>query len=137
MLFSPELAVYHERREGLWSHARQIFGYAAGRAQNFKRHPAEIRWAFFMPSLFLLYLATMPLALWFPLWAAPLAFYAAVAAGVGLVTAVRVERAAAAPLGAVLFAVTHVAYGLGFLSGLLNLSARARPVPDTARVELR
>ena len=81
----------------------------------FRKVRSGVRWRHLIPSLFVLYLFSLPLALWFPWWAIPLVLYVLGALYFSLSTPapwpVRLRMPA-------VFPVLHAAYGLGFLRGL-------------------
>ena len=59
-MYVPELEVFHERRATYKEFFIQIFTYGKGRAQIFKTFPEHINFVYFLPMLFLLYVAAAP-----------------------------------------------------------------------------
>jgi len=56
IIYNPELIVYHHRREGLLKHLKQIGGYGIHRGFFAKKFPqTSLRFKYFIPSLFLLF----------------------------------------------------------------------------------
>jgi cellulose synthase/poly-beta-1,6-N-acetylglucosamine synthase-like glycosyltransferase len=121
ILYDPEVLVYHHRRPVFKAHLKQIASYALHRGFFAKRYPrTSLKFAFFVPSLFLLFLsAGLPAALFFPaaraiflpvvIFYGAAVFFASLRAGCGLFALVFP--------GIIL---THLAYGLYFLTGLLS-----------------
>jgi len=118
MCYHPDMIVHRTRRKSLQSFARQCLSYGAGRG----RHVCEgMSWpdlAFFIPTLFVLYLAVLAMAP-SPIMFLPLAIYLALDAVSSISIGVR-RRSFLAALGvAPLFLIMHLAYGTGMVRGLL------------------
>jgi len=59
IIYDPEVLVYHHRRPLFLPHLRQIANYALHRGYFVKRYPqTSLRISYFIPSVFLLFLAT-------------------------------------------------------------------------------
>jgi glycosyltransferase involved in cell wall biosynthesis len=130
LLAADVRSTYHSRPsfKSLW---RQYFQYGYWKVRVFQKHPTQMRWRHFVPSLFVAGLATSAVlagASWRPagvLGAAGLVLYAGA-------SAVATRRATAKErLGLALdvlwsFWILHFAYGLGFLWGLIRFAGRWR-----------
>jgi O-antigen/teichoic acid export membrane protein len=115
MRYTPDLAVYHQRRDHLASYARQIWKYGFGRGQLLTRAFYGTQATFTLPVLLLTLLAAgLVLAPYTAL--AALALYAVVVA----VAAVRIGGMRHGPLTAALLLATHGGYTLGLIAGLLH-----------------
>ena len=122
IVYEPRALVYHHRRPLFWGHFRQVWNYAVHRGFFAKRYPeTSLRPQYFVPSTFLVgnVLALAALAL----LPGSRAMLGAVAlAYAALVTASALRSRGEAHVHAGLLALgiymTHVTYGLGFLSGL-------------------
>jgi hypothetical protein len=134
ILLTPSIRSTYYARRSLWELARQYFGYGQAKVVVLSRHPRRTRLRQLVPSLFVLaLLASVLLALfggWFTLGIAALVgVYAALSLGASvLVARTRGWRHLwRLPLA---FACMHLAYGLGFLTGLVRRAfgqAVARP----------
>ena len=123
--YNPWVVVYHHRRPLFGPHLRQLGRYAFHRGYFVKRYPSNsLHLAYFVPSLFVLYLAVLAACVWFlPAWArvagvVPLGFYLAL---VALTTFSVNPLVWALTLAGVV--ATHVVYGVRFLCGLLAKKA--------------
>jgi GT2 family glycosyltransferase len=123
LIYDPRLVVHRRPRSSLRSFAKMLITYGRGRAEQFRLHPSPGSAPNFVPPLFLLFLALLPLLLAFPplrkLCLATLAVYALAVAGQTALLAVFgkvLPSLAAAPL----IVLTHVLYGFGFWRGLFT-----------------
>lgn len=135
MLHDPALIVYHSRRGTLDGFARQVFRYGRGRWQNTLALPASLSLIFLIPSLFLIYLASLPF-LMFPGRLIPLAAYSVLLTTFAAIEAFRARALRAFPQLLVVFPACHFAYGAGLmwqfaLSMLPALGMSARPETPT------
>ncbi len=113
IVYDPWVVVNHHRRPLFAAHLRQLGRYAFHRGYFVKRFPSNsLRFSYFIPSLFVLYLFISPL-FWYPL--------------VGYGALVLLSTFAPNPLTWLLTAAglftTHVTYGVRFLQGLLAAKA--------------
>jgi GT2 family glycosyltransferase len=124
IVYSPEVAVYHHRRQLFRGHVKQVWAYALHRGFFAKRYPETSRRpAYFVPTLFVaanIALAASIVARW-PSFA-PLALLAGVYALAVAAEALRstLRHRANPVLVAAGIYVTHITYGLGFLCGLVR-----------------
>jgi succinoglycan biosynthesis protein ExoA len=136
LVYDPQFIVHRRPRRTLGAFARMLRTYGRGRAEQFRVNPTPGSALNFVPPLFCLYLALLPVLLFVPGWLAwvglaPLGCYTA---------AVLAQTAALVPLGGVLrslgaaplMVLAHVMYGLGFWHGLfteLKPPSADRPLP--------
>ena len=126
-IYDPESIVYHSRRTTVGKFSKQIFGYACGRAEALMIHPAAFEAIYLVPSLFVLYLLSLPLAVTISsfsrslglLYCAPLLLYIGVDLLASLRTAIQNRHLLAAVVLPLLFPLAHVSYGLGLLRSFL------------------
>jgi GT2 family glycosyltransferase len=122
--YDPETFVYHHRRPLFAPHLRQVWGYAIHRGYLVKHAPAVARDVrFYLPTLFVAGNLAAALAAWAP--PAVRRALAVLATAYGGLLAVEALRSArrhdAAPMMIALgIYLTHLTYGIGFLSGLMR-----------------
>jgi len=122
MLYAPDVVVFHHRRPLFRPHARQIFNAAVHRGYFAKRFGGNSRRiAYFLPSFGLILFSVLLLLTVFlpkilPIALTLLAIYMAVALASALAVAKNPQMTIIVWLGIIL---THLAYGLGFLRGLV------------------
>lgn len=126
LFYSPELAVWHERRSDIKALAAQVYKYGYGRGQNIRSRPTTFRIAHVIPSACIIYsllasAVVLGAAGWGPWLTVPIAVYLTIA----LAAAVRAARAAglvlaSVPVVAALFPVVHLSYGFGVLAGMIK-----------------
>jgi polysaccharide pyruvyl transferase WcaK-like protein/glycosyltransferase involved in cell wall biosynthesis len=104
LLYVPGAAVVHRQRGDLRSWARNMFLYGKGRVWLIRRHPRTFQLSFLLPPL-------LPLLLWAYL---PVVLLAALWHGL------RAGKPGVIPRLVLLFATTHLAYGLGEWAGLFT-----------------
>jgi GT2 family glycosyltransferase len=123
IVYDPGAIVYHHRRKLFWGHFRQVWNYAVHRGFFAKRYPeTSLRPAYFVPSAFLLAnIACVALLTVGPARGALLALAVLYACAVVLSALATRRSHPANPLTvSVGIYLTHLTYGLGFLSGLLR-----------------
>ena len=118
ILMLPELEVIYYVRDSLSKLFSQYFQYGYYKPMVFRKVSTGLRMRHLIPSLFVLYLLSLPIAFAWPLWLLPLAAY--------LMLAILFSLRPQAPWPVRLrmmpvFPVLHIAYGTGFLLGLLAL----------------
>ncbi len=129
ILLTPAIRSTYYARQTYFELARQYFGYGQAKVVVLSRHPKRTRLRQLVPSAFVVALvATLALAFFGGMFAMPLgvlwggyfvasfAVAAVIASKHGWRQVIRLPAA---------FACMHVAYGLGFLSGLLRRSIGA------------
>lgn len=122
IVYSPEILVYHHRRDIFKAHLKQATNYAKHRGYFAKHLPeTSLRIQYFIPSLFFLGVFIGPLlSLFFPiLWKV----YAGVFAIYFALAAVSIKKAESISMFFLTLAgifVTHIGYGYYFIVGLLS-----------------
>ena len=128
IVYDPWVVVYHHRRPVFLPHLRQLGRYAFHRGYFCKRYPSNsLRLSYFVPSMFVAYLAVwaiaaaIPQPASMPLWlflawhgfvASPLVYFAAV-----LLSSASLNPATWLLTAAGVFA-SHVTYGVRFIQGV-------------------
>lgn len=118
--YSPEIFVFHRRRPDFSSLAKQIFDYGKSKPKQnilseLLKKPFHI-----IPSIFLLYLFTLPLLLIFSNIAIlPLLVYLLLSLTFTLYHSIRNVSLATLFLLPFIYLTIHISYGLGFIIGIL------------------
>ena len=128
ILLSPRIRSHYFNRSTVRSLWRQYFQYGYWKVRVMQKHPSQMSLRHFVPAAFVSALVTSGLAA-LAMPGARIAFIglAAIYAGACLlVSAVGLRRAGPGPLLLlpVAFATLHLAYGAGFLFGLLRFAGR-------------
>lgn len=117
--YSPELFVYNKRRTKLKLFCKQFFNYGKVRPIKERMHNKTPKLHFWGPSVFLLYLLTLPaIALASPVAFVPLLLYFAAIIPYSTWNAASSRLLTAALLLPALYFLLHVSYGAGFIYGL-------------------
>lgn len=127
MRYEPSLMVFHQRRDGPRSFARQMFKYGWGRGALMRRDPSAVQAAYLAPAGLIAYamaLATLS-SLRTRAAAGPGVLYAALLAANSIRIARTLRRSGDAPRAAALTLLLHMSYGSGVIRGLLR-PARAK-----------
>lgn len=115
ILMLPELEVVYYVRDSLGKLFSQYYQYGYYKPMVFRKVSTGLRMRHLIPSLFVLYLLSLPLAFAWLLWLLPLAAY------LGLAVLFSLRSQAPWPVRwrmMPVFPVLHTAYGTGFLLGL-------------------
>ena len=138
VLLTPAIRSTYYARHSYWALARQYFGYGQAKVVVLSRHPRRTRLRQLVPGAFVLaLLVSAALAFFGGLLVLPAAIlagaYLTASLGASLVVARRHgwRHVLRLPLA---FACMHLAYGLGFLSGLLR-RAFGQPVATPREAE--
>jgi glycosyltransferase involved in cell wall biosynthesis len=140
----PEIRSWYSPRNSLRALFRQYMQYGFWKVAVIRKHRLPASWRHLVPGAFaaanLLFaaavagaalvdskLAAVPAAGWLAMWAAYMALAAAAS-----VQAARRDGWALLPVLPVVFATFHIAYGLGFLAGLVRWRTFDRPVRQAA-----
>jgi glycosyltransferase involved in cell wall biosynthesis len=137
VFLTPRMRSSYQNRQGLRLLARQFYQYGVWKVRVCQKHPRQMSWRHFVPPAFVLALLLTPVLLWLGsalgvLGALAIAAYALL---IGLAS---VKAARGAEPGRhtrwvpLVFAIIHVAWGLGFLVGLARFGRRwfeAEPLP--------
>jgi succinoglycan biosynthesis protein ExoA len=138
ILLASDVRCRYYGRSSLTSLGRQYFQYGYWKVRVLQKHPGQMQPRQFVPPLFvgaclifLLLLPLTPVAGYF--LAAAVGSYAA-ANLTASILALRKNKYRLLPLMPVVFAILHVAYGLGFLTGLVKFWKRwgGKPVPASS-----
>lgn len=115
ILMLPDLACTYFVRESYTALYKQYFGYGLYKPLVLRKVSSGVRPRHIIPGLFALYLLSLPLSFFLPLWILPFCFYL-LAALYFAYTPQNKERGGLYALFS--FPVLHVSYGLGFLRGM-------------------
>jgi GT2 family glycosyltransferase len=126
ILYSPDLIVFHHRREGFFNHLKQISGYGFHRgyfARKYKK--TSLKLIYFLPSIFILtfFLAIINLIFFNNLFylLILLLFYSALL--IFLIFKILKYEALYISIGTLPNIISsHIIYGISFLKGLLTFS---------------
>ncbi len=128
VVLCPEIRSVYQSRGTLRSLWRQYFQYGFWKVRVMQKHPRQMQPRQFVPALFVLaLLASLALGLVAPvLWAAfGLVLGSYVAANLAASVALAARRGwSLLPLLPLVFATLHIAYGSGFLWGLVRFANR-------------
>jgi succinoglycan biosynthesis protein ExoA len=134
ILLSPRIKSWYYNRSTLGSLWRQYFQYGFWKVRVMQKHPSQMRLRQFVPPAFvasLLFSLTMAAfsRIGVVLFACALGSYT-IANVAASVTVAQSGNRRLLPLLMLGFATIHVAYGLGFLTGLLRFANRRWPSQD-------
>ena len=114
--YSPNLIIYHKRRDTLKRFLKQFYLY--GKA---KINTGYLNLLFFIPSLFVLYLISMPLLVFIhKLFLIPLGLYIVLTLIFGIYESLKNNSILGLFLLPFFYACIHISYGVGFLVGVVN-----------------
>jgi len=114
----PNVIIYHKRRPTFSSFVKQIYFYGKVRPKISRNFLTSV---FIVPSLFLLYLITLPLLLFFSwLFLLPLLTYIVLALIFSAYDSIKHNSISAFILLPFLYLTIHVSYGIGFSFGLFK-----------------
>jgi len=115
---SPDIKLYYYPRNSLKGLYRQYYEYGLYKPMVLKKVNSGLQWRHLVPSLFVVYLFTLFLAIAYPFWLLPLALYLFV----NVLFMLRSRKTIAVMCRLFFVYMTiHVGYGLGFLSGLRKI----------------
>ncbi|MEO9097236.1 MAG: glycosyltransferase [Candidatus Baltobacteraceae bacterium] len=125
IVYDPSAIVYHHRRRLFWGHFRQVWNYAVHRGFFAKRYPqTSLRAQYFVPTVFVLAnLAALPALAYAPARIVIAALAITYMGALALATLATRIQAGRSLVGVGIY-LTHLTYGLGFLTGF------ARPELD-------
>ncbi len=122
IIYDPEILVYHHRRDFPLGHLKQVISYATHRGYFVKKFPeTSFRLSYFIPSFFMLYLLSFIFPVFFfknliIIWTIPLLIYMILLFIDGIV----LKNFPAALLTMAGIFITHITYGIYFISGLFS-----------------
>ena len=128
LIYDPELCVRRSQRGSIREFVLQMAKYGKSRIEHFLIKPAAFEVLFLVPLGFALYLASLPLLLWWPglphtvrlLGLAPLFLYAASALVSALFIFARTGHPLVAMISLALFPLVHLGYAAGNVVGLFH-----------------
>jgi len=128
LVYDPELIVYRRPRRTLKAFARMLRIYGRGRAEQFRRHPTFGSALNFVPPLFCVYLATLPLTWHFfgIISLVPALLYGLAVLSQTLFLLLGSGRFFCGLFTPPLIVLTHVLYGCGFWHGLFTKLGSSR-----------
>lgn len=135
LVHDPELAVYRSQRPTYRAFVRQMYGYGRGRGEQTVLS-GVVKGISLAPSLFLVYLALLPLAPHRILALPALGYLAAIAAA-SLWEGCRARSLARVLRLFYLYPTLHLLYGAGVIRGLIRPRYRARRGQPAPPVEIR
>ncbi len=116
MLWSPELYVYHKRKDSLGALYKAVSSSGQHRLKSFLDLPHTLDWKFFAPAIFVLYLVLLPLLLCHHLaWSLPALAYLTL----NLTTSV-IYGASSWHKVVIIQLIINLSYGLGMWRGLIR-----------------
>jgi len=122
IIYDPKVIVYHHRRPLFSGHLKQIANYALHRGYFVKRYPqTSLKFSYFIPSLFLLFLIVGGVIAWFLGGFLRIAYLFSLFLYLFLVLIFSINRELR--LIALVFPgiiLTHLTYGFYFLKGLFS-----------------
>ena len=124
LAYTPQLIMYHRRRPTFFQYCKQFFkyGFVRMRKEKINKTPVlMVNPVFFIPSFFVLYLATLPLWLALhPIFLWPLIMYGILILCFSVYEVHSHSDWKALPVLPFLYLSMHVAYGLGMLYSLIK-----------------
>lgn len=115
ILMLPELEIVYYVRDSLAKLFSQYYQYGFYKPMVFHKVRSGVRSRHLIPSLFVFYLISLPLAFFYPLLAIPLLVYFTLAMGFSIQANTSWQVRLRMPL---VYPILHIAYGWGFLRGL-------------------
>jgi glycosyltransferase involved in cell wall biosynthesis len=123
IFYHPSIKVYHHRREVIKKHLQQITRYALHRGYFAKKYPENSRKiGYFLPSLFFLYLISLPLTNFYY----PLYFYLILLL-INLLNYLFTNSLVCSLLATITIPITHIYYGVLFIKGYFSKNLDFKP----------
>jgi cellulose synthase/poly-beta-1,6-N-acetylglucosamine synthase-like glycosyltransferase len=129
LIYDPSASFFHRPRDNLTGFFRQIMKSGSGRAGYFRINKNEIlrKWYMFVPSVFLLYLMTLPFLFFMSrILLSPLYAYV-IALALATLAKMRTDSYRVVLLFPVIVFAQHLAYGIGFIRGMFTNPIRKWP----------
>jgi len=121
LAYSPNLIVFHRRRAEVLAFMKQFSKYGYVRLKKEKILNTKPNIFFLMPSLFVLYLITLPFLLWLNyIFILPLVAHITISILISLVLVARNKIWLAFPILPIIFILLHISYGFGFIKGIID-----------------
>ncbi|MFA6250183.1 MAG: glycosyltransferase [Candidatus Shapirobacteria bacterium] len=128
IIYHPALVVYHHRRPVLLPHLQQSVRYAQSRADYAKRFPqTSLRLGYLLPSVFAVGLAILPFLHFSYLLLYPYLFYVLILLLTFFSFLFQGNNLVLSLVATVVIPITHLAYGLFFIWGILKTNFIFKP----------
>ncbi len=112
---NPAIKSYYFPRDQFSKLFKQYYQYGVYKPYVLKKVRSETKWRHLIPMLFCLYVFSLPMAYFWPIWLIPMGLYTLLSA----FFSIRHHRTLKGKLYSMLiFPTLHLAYGLGFIRGL-------------------
>ena len=122
ILYTPEVVVYHFKRDTVKGLFKQLYRYGIARAKMVKKHPDTLRIYHLFPSSFILaslFFFILTLLNLFPLWL--FLFFILLYVILCMISTAKVTKEAIAIITSVFFyLLIKISYGLGFIRGMIT-----------------
>lgn len=127
VVYSPDVVIYHHRRPLFMPHLKQIYQYGLDKGRVIREFNGFNRYFYYMPSFFVIGLSGgAVLSLFYDgiskLYFVALGFYFLCASVTGLMTK-NIRLAFLVTIGLIL---THIAYGIAFMRGLMGSRSKRK-----------
>ena len=122
MIYDPKVIVYHHRRPLFYSHLKQIFNVGVHRGYFFKRYPETSRHVLYLlPTtltlgFWILFLLSFTSPIVFGIFLLVFGFFF----GIALSNVLNISDITGTIIASIGIITTHMAYGIGFIKGLLQ-----------------
>ena len=117
IMMIPEMSSTYYVRDSYFKLFRQYFRYGLYKPAVLKKVSGSVRLRHLVPSLFVSYLISLPLAFYYPVWIWPLLIYITFI----ILRALTFDEIFNVRLMAIpVFPLIHISYGTGFLAGLFK-----------------
>jgi len=113
----PEIKSWYYPRSGLGPLVKQYFQYGLYKPYVLRKIKSEIKLRHLVPVMFVLYLLSLPFAVFFPVWAVPAGMYALLDMYASLINRNTLQVKLAS---LIVFPLIHISYGAGFIAGLFK-----------------
>ena len=129
-MYSPDLILYHHRRKTLLKHLVQVKGYGLHRGFFSKKFPENsLRLKYFIPSIFFLYLISIPIVLFLIkinfLYLVPLITYFSLIYFKSFQIALSKRKSISLEIFRCVF-YSHIVYGYNFIRGLFSKNIQSK-----------
>lgn len=115
MLMIPEMKAEYYVRDSLSGLYKQYFGYGFYKPLVLKKVPEGVRFRHLIPAFFTVYIFSLPIAFFYPVYAVPLLLYLSLIVIFAIKSPLNI---AAKRIALCVYPILHFAYGLGFIKGL-------------------
>ena len=112
---NPEIKLWYCPRRSISEFFKQYFQYGLYKPLVLKKVKSGFKLRHIMPSLFVIYVLSIPLSLFNLIWMIPLFLYMAIVVVILLKAKIKIPF-----MLIILFPVIHIAYGSGFISGIFH-----------------